>query len=192
MVRMRCRSRRGPGASPEPTTSDRATSLPRHPDPVQAGHRQGSTCGTRGREVVMRPVPRQRPAGDARRRRRGVGATAILFLLAGCTAQPTQPEARTGTPAPQTSAGQAPITPTSPESGPLPRPDHVMVVVFENEDATDVVGSPHAPYLSSLAAAGTEYTDAHAETHPSQPNYLALFSGSTQDVTDDRCPVDLG
>ena len=25
-------------------------------------------------------------------------------------------------------------------------------------------------------------------THPSQPNYLALFSGSTQGSTDDSCP----
>jgi phospholipase C len=27
----------------------------------------------------------------------------------------------------------------------------------------------------------------HAETHPSQPNYYVLFSGSTQGVTDDSC-----
>src|SRR5262249_11245821 len=32
------------------------------------------------------------------------------------------------------------------------------------------------------------FTRAFAETHPSQPNYLALFSGSTQGVTDDSCP----
>ena len=25
-------------------------------------------------------------------------------------------------------------------------------------------------------------------SHPSEPNYLALFSGSTQNVTDDSCP----
>ena len=29
----------------------------------------------------------------------------------------------------------------------------------------------------------------HAETHPSQPNYLALFSGDTQGVDDDTCPL---
>ena len=28
--------------------------------------------------------------------------------------------------------------------------------------------------------------------HPSQPNYLALFSGSTQGVTDDSCPQSFG
>jgi acid phosphatase len=35
------------------------------------------------------------------------------------------------------------------------------------------------------------FTDAHAETHPSQPNYIALFSGSTQGVTDNSCPLRL-
>jgi acid phosphatase len=63
-----------------------------------------------------------------------------------------------------------------------------MVVVFENEDARDVVGSSDAPYLTSLAESGAQFTNAHGETHPSQPNYLALFSGSTQGVSDDSCP----
>jgi acid phosphatase len=65
----------------------------------------------------------------------------------------------------------------------------VVVAIFENEDAEDVVGSREAPYLTSLAHAGALFTDAHGVTHPSEPNYLALFSGSTQGVTDDRCPL---
>jgi acid phosphatase len=36
---------------------------------------------------------------------------------------------------------------------------------------------------------GASLTDMHAETHPSQPNYLALFSGDTQGVDDDSCPL---
>ena len=32
------------------------------------------------------------------------------------------------------------------------------------------------------------FTASYAVTHPSEPNYLALFSGSTQGVTDDSCP----
>jgi hypothetical protein len=70
-------------------------------------------------------------------------------------------------------------------------PDHVVVVIFENEDAGNVVGAAEAPYLTSLASAGASFTDAHAETHPSQPNYLALFSGSTHGVVDDACPLAL-
>ncbi len=68
----------------------------------------------------------------------------------------------------------------------LPRPDHVLVVVMENKDPDEILGNA-APYLSALAQAGANFTDAHAETHPSQPNYLALFSGSTQGVTDNGC-----
>jgi hypothetical protein len=63
-----------------------------------------------------------------------------------------------------------------------------MVVMFENKNAGDVLGGGEAPYLDSLAAAGVSFTDAHGLTHPSQPNYLALFSGSTQGLKDDSCP----
>lgn len=62
------------------------------------------------------------------------------------------------------------------------------MVIFENEDAENIVGAPHAPYLTSLAMSGATLSDAHGVAHPSQPNYLALFSGSTHGVTDDSCP----
>jgi acid phosphatase len=65
----------------------------------------------------------------------------------------------------------------------------VLVVVFENHALDTVLGSPDAPYLTALAASGTTLTDAHGVRHPSEPNYLALFSGSTQGVTDDACPL---
>ena len=64
-----------------------------------------------------------------------------------------------------------------------PRYDHVVIVIEENHSAAQVMGSP---YLSSLAARGTSFAAMYGITHPSQPNYLALFSGSTQGVTDDN------
>lgn len=67
------------------------------------------------------------------------------------------------------------------------RPDHVMVVVMENKRYDAVVGHPKTPYISGLARHGANFTAAYGETHPSQPNYLALFSGSTQGVTDNHC-----
>src|SRR6476620_3448910 len=70
----------------------------------------------------------------------------------------------------------------------LPRPDHVVVVVMENRGYSDIVGSASAPYINSLARSSASFTRSHAITHPSQPNYLALFSGSTQGVTDDSTP----
>ncbi|MGB7129812.1 MAG: alkaline phosphatase family protein [Candidatus Sulfotelmatobacter sp.] len=81
----------------------------------------------------------------------------------------------------QTAAGQArpPV---------LPLPAHVVVVVEENEAYSEIIGSSQAPYINSLAAEGALFTNSHAIGHPSQPNYLALFSGSTQGVTGDHCP----
>jgi acid phosphatase len=59
----------------------------------------------------------------------------------------------------------------------------------ENRGYGEIIGSPQAPYINQLALAGASLTNAHAITHPSLPNYLALFSGSTQGVTDDSCPL---
>ena len=73
-------------------------------------------------------------------------------------------------------------------AGPVPRFDHVVVVVEENRSYSEIIGSPAAPYLNSLAAGGALFTRSYGLTHPSQPNYLALFSGSTQGVTGDSCP----
>jgi len=72
----------------------------------------------------------------------------------------------------------------------VPRPEHVVVVVMENEGWGAVIGNPAAPYINSLAAAGANFSQAYAVTHPSQPNYIALFSGATQGVADDTCPRD--
>ena len=70
----------------------------------------------------------------------------------------------------------------------VPKPDHVVIVVEENHSETNILGNPDAPYINSLANQNADFTQSFAITHPSQPNYLALFSGSTQGVTDDSCP----
>jgi phosphatidylinositol-3-phosphatase len=70
----------------------------------------------------------------------------------------------------------------------VPRPDHVVIVVFENHQQPQVIGSPDAPYINSLAQGGANFTESYAITHPSQPNYIAQFSGDTQGVTSDSCP----
>ncbi|WP_030169415.1 alkaline phosphatase family protein [Streptomyces sp. NRRL S-813] len=69
----------------------------------------------------------------------------------------------------------------------VPAPDHVVVVVFENHAYSQVIGSSSAPYINSLKSGGANLTQSYAITHPSQPNYFALFSGSTQGITDDSC-----
>ncbi|WP_344400486.1 alkaline phosphatase family protein [Streptomyces longisporus] len=76
-----------------------------------------------------------------------------------------------------------------PQGHSIPRPDHIVVVVEENRSYGDIIGNPQAPYLNELAGQGASLTEFYAITHPSQPNYLALFSGSAQGVTGDDCPV---
>jgi acid phosphatase len=64
-----------------------------------------------------------------------------------------------------------------------------VVVMLENHSAAEALGRSAAPFLSGLARGGATFTNFFAITHPSEPNYLALFSGSTQGVTSDACPV---
>jgi hypothetical protein len=82
--------------------------------------------------------------------------------------------------------------PAVPRAAALPRPDHVVIVMLENKRYDKVVGDPRTPWVTALAKRQANMTRFYAETHPSQPNYLALFSGSTQGVTDNNCPHDLG
>ena len=70
----------------------------------------------------------------------------------------------------------------------LPRPDHIVMVIEENHSYSQIIDSPDAPYINRLAAEGAVFTQSFGITHPSQPNYLALFSGSTQGITDNSCP----
>lgn len=76
-------------------------------------------------------------------------------------------------------------------AGPLPKPDHVVIVIEENHGYGQIIGNPDAPWVNALAKRGMLFTQSYGVTHPSQPNYLALFSGSTHGVTDDACPITL-
>lgn len=78
--------------------------------------------------------------------------------------------------------------PRPPSSAAVPRPKHTVVVVMENHSFDDVIGNRSAPFINALADSGALFTHSFAITHPSEPNYLALFSGSTQGLTDDPCP----
>jgi len=76
----------------------------------------------------------------------------------------------------------------SAHAGQLPRPDHVVVVIEENRGYAQIMDKRNgASYIHALAKRGALFTESHGITHPSQPNYLALFSGSTQGVTNDAC-----
>jgi acid phosphatase len=75
-------------------------------------------------------------------------------------------------------------------AGNLPRPAHVVIVIDENEAFWQILGAgaKNAPWLNATAKTGAVFSDAHGVTHPSQPNYLALFAGVTNTNGDD-CPA---
>ncbi|HZZ72489.1 MAG TPA: alkaline phosphatase family protein [Pirellulales bacterium] len=67
----------------------------------------------------------------------------------------------------------------------IPAYDHVVVVIEENEAAAQIIGNSTLPYINYLATNGANFTNSYALQHPSEPNYLDLFSGSNQGVNDD-------
>ena len=69
---------------------------------------------------------------------------------------------------------------------------HVVVIVFENEEASSVLGTPQAPTFNAMAARYASLTDYYGVTHPSLPNYLALVGGSTFGIDSDctTCTID--
>src|SRR5437867_3148346 len=67
----------------------------------------------------------------------------------------------------------------------LPTPDHIVIVIEENEAPAAILGSPDAPFINSLAAGGASFGSFYSITHPSQPNYLHIYSGENQGIIDD-------
>lgn len=102
---------------------------------------------------------------------------------------PAAPAAGSSVPTAQaggaTSNPPAAVSPTVAVS----RPRHIVVVMMENHSYADVIGSSQAPYINALARRGISPTRMYSITHPSEPNYLGLFSGSTHGLRDDRCPL---
>lgn len=133
-----------------------------------------------------------------RRGRLGGACCAVLVgLAAACSSASSHPGTHSIAPRPSLSAVEpstaAAPTATAPTAATptehAPRGGHVVVVVEENHSGSDILGNPAAPYLNSLASSGVSLQQMYAIRHPSEPNYLALFSGSTHGLTSDACPV---
>lgn len=131
----------------------------------------------------------------------GLAAILILVVLAGL---PASPGPSSSGPAPSDTAhgrslvpgsspgatpGQSPGAASAGSSGAgagIPAFRHIFVIVMENKSAASIIGNPNAPFINELVHRYGLATDYRAVAHPSQPNYLALWSGSTQGVQDDR------
>jgi hypothetical protein len=84
----------------------------------------------------------------------------------------------------------------------LPRPDHIIILIEENQPNSWILGNTTPPFQSQPASVTAPYinqlandsnavilTKFYALEHPSQPDYLDLFSGGNQGVLDDNLPA---
>jgi len=84
-----------------------------------------------------------------------------------------------------------PALPTGAAGGPtaddlaVPRYSHIFVIVDENRDYGDIIGTAVAPALNDFARRYGNATNFYGEVHPSEPNYVALVGGSTFGLHDD-------
>jgi hypothetical protein len=101
----------------------------------------------------------------------------MLLLAAGCSSPRQAAPAGSTTPPPATSRDRAATRDDA--------TSRVIVVVEENHSIGQIIGSPQAPFLNHLATKGTLLTSYYAITHPSLPNYLAMISGDTHQITSD-------
>jgi phosphatidylinositol-3-phosphatase len=62
---------------------------------------------------------------------------------------------------------------------------HFVVIVLENRESDEVIGSGSARYVNTLARQGALAIDYHAITHPSLPNYIALLAGDPLGIASD-------
>jgi hypothetical protein len=98
----------------------------------------------------------------------------LLTLLAGCASPAT----------PQAASTPVATAPPAPAAG-LPNFTHIFILLMENKESGDVIGSGDAPYLNSLARQYGMAANYYGVSHPSLPNYLELLAGSTFGITSD-------
>lgn len=79
-------------------------------------------------------------------------------------------------------------TPPPPSTGSaVPASSHVFLLVEENHQYSDVIGSGAMPYLNSLASKYGLATQYFANTHPSIGNYFMLTAGQILTNNDSDC-----
>jgi hypothetical protein len=83
--------------------------------------------------------------------------------------------------------GAAPAGNAAPSAADLhfPRYAHIFVLMDENKSDGEIVNSPDAPAITAFAHAYGYASRFYAESHPSEPNYVALVGGSTYGIVDD-------
>ena len=75
---------------------------------------------------------------------------------------------------------------TNMSNGKLKNFQHVFIIMMENTGYTSLIGNPNAPWINFAAQTYGLATSYFGVSHPSQPNYIAATSGSTNGVADDN------
>ena len=130
-----------------------------------------------------------------------VGSLCAVLALSACGSGQATPISAAASSSPSSSIAGSPVVassptvgPSAPSATPAPTPSptplvpdfrHVYVIVMENKEYSSIVGSSAAPYLDSLIARYGLATNFYGETHPSEPNYIALTSGGLQGTNSD-------
>ena len=105
----------------------------------------------------------------------------IVPLLVACGS--SSGESSNESVAPATQALQAPAS--RDDDGRL-QFKHIFFIMMENHATNEIIGNTaDAPYINQLASHAAVAMNYFGVTHPSLPNYLAVFSGSFQGVWDD-------
>jgi phospholipase C len=113
-----------------------------------------------------------------------VACVLLLALLSGCASAPISQQSVTSSPGITAPAQTLAPVPTA-RSSPLPDFTHIYIILMENKESDNVIGSGAAPYINSLARQYDVAANFFGTTHPSLPNYLELLGGSTFGVTSD-------
>ena len=71
---------------------------------------------------------------------------------------------------------------------PIPRLDHVFVIVMENHYYGQVIGNPNAPFINQYAHQANLAKNYFAVGHPSLTNYLEIVGGSNFGIENDNPP----
>jgi phosphatidylinositol-3-phosphatase len=102
-----------------------------------------------------------------------IGGGLAGCLVVSCSAGAASPPAPSSAPVSAAPATSSPATPTAAATG----VSKILVIMEENHGTPEVFPSG-MPYLWQLARRYAYASDWSAITHPSLPNYLAIFSGS--------------
>jgi hypothetical protein len=137
------------------------------------------TPGTNPTSNLPTDTPGVTPTSNLLTNTPGVTPTLNQITDTPAVTETTNPATATPTPT-ATSGGGGAST-----SGQVPVFSHVIVMIFENEEITNIIGNSSLSNFNGLAQQYALLTNDYAVAHPSLPNYIALTSGDTQGITSD-------